>query len=323
MNWFHTEKDEFEIFELYPDLLEKLLIDKTSNKNIIWGTNNYRNRGYKETDEIYIEAISGRHKNLIKPRIAKSKTEQAKRSKDMAEVFTPSWVCNKQNNLIDNEWFGYVGTFNIENEDKTWVPTEKVNFKDKNFIDYINDTRLEITCGEAPYLVSRYDTVTGLKIDIKTRVGLLDRKLRVVNENSLTDKDWIENSILSLKATYGYEYQGDNLLIARENILFTYIDYFFERFNELPSKEVLDEVVEIITWNLWQMDGLKMVIPMSCKDDFVVRYDLFGEKHIEGFKCPGCEKNLIHQHNGKKCYVMDWEKNKKVRFLDLMKGGLL
>ena len=26
-----------------------------------------------------------------------------------AEVFTPSWVCNCQNNLVDDAWFGYAG----------------------------------------------------------------------------------------------------------------------------------------------------------------------------------------------------------------------
>ena len=52
--------------------------------------------------------------HFIKPRVLKSQTEQKKRSKDMAEVFTPSWVCNKQNNLIDDEWFGYSGSFNEE-----------------------------------------------------------------------------------------------------------------------------------------------------------------------------------------------------------------
>lgn len=43
--------------------------------------------------------------------------------------------------------------------------------------------RLEISCGEAPYLVSRYDSVTGKTIKIKNRIGLLDRKLRIVSEN--------------------------------------------------------------------------------------------------------------------------------------------
>lgn len=40
----------------------------------------------------------------------------------MAEVFTPSWVCNKQNNLVDEKWFGYANPFNIEQE-KTWIAT--------------------------------------------------------------------------------------------------------------------------------------------------------------------------------------------------------
>ena len=51
---------------------------------------------------------------------------------------------------------------------------------------YVISKRIEITCGEAPYLVSRYDTVTGKKIDVVDRVGLLDRKLRVINENTET-----------------------------------------------------------------------------------------------------------------------------------------
>ena len=298
------------------------LTDRTSNKNIIWGTNNYRNKGFKETDEILIASISGKINNIIKPRINKNKILQSKRSKDMAEVFTPSWVCNKQINLIDNEWFGYNGAFNIELENNRWETTKKVDFKSKKWIDYINDIRLEITCGEAPYLVSRYDTVSGRKIEIKDRIGLLDRKLRVINENS-SDEDWVANSILAVKSIYGYEYQGDNLLIARENVLFTYIDYYFNKFNVLPDKNLIDKIVEIITWNLWQMDGLRMVIPMSCKNEYIIQYDLFGEKHIDGHKCPGCENNLIHKHNGKKCYVMDWKKNKKVKFVDLIGGVML
>jgi hypothetical protein len=32
----------------------------------------------------------------------------------MAEVFTPSWICNAQNNLIDNTWFGRDNVFNKE-----------------------------------------------------------------------------------------------------------------------------------------------------------------------------------------------------------------
>ena len=79
--------------------------------------------------------------------------------------------------------------------------------------------RLEITCGEAPYLVSRYDTVTGRTIPISERVGLLDRKLRVVHENTGTEAEWKKWARRAVESVYGYEFQGDNLLLARENNL--------------------------------------------------------------------------------------------------------
>lgn len=60
----------------------------------------------------------------------------------------------------------------------------------KNWEDYIKSIRLEISCGEAPYLISRYDTVTGKTIDIKNRIGLLDRKFRVLNENVDDCDEW-------------------------------------------------------------------------------------------------------------------------------------
>ena len=44
--------------------------------------------------------------------------------------------------------------------------------------------RLEMTCGEAPYLVSLYDTTSGERIPTRQRIGLLDRKLRVVKSDS-------------------------------------------------------------------------------------------------------------------------------------------
>ena len=49
-----------------------------------------------------------------------------------------------------------------------------------------------MACGEAPYLVSRYDTTTGENIPVKNRVGHLNRKLRIVNENTKTKEDWMK-----------------------------------------------------------------------------------------------------------------------------------
>ncbi len=315
--------DEKELFEKNLDILSILLMDRTTKKNIIFATNIYKRKGFNEKDYIKPDYVIGKH-FFIKSRIEKSKTEQIKRSKDMAEVFTPSWICNKQNNLIDNEWFGYVGAFNEEYEDNTWTSTKKVSFNDKNWKDYISDTRLEITCGEAPYLVSRYDAVTGEKIELFSRIGLFDRKMRVICENASSDDEWINESLIALKSIYGYEFQGDNLFIARKNIFLSYIDYYLYYFNKTPDNEFLIKVSEIISWNLWQMDGLKMVIPYSChneKPKFFQPSLFDDEEEPKEELCPGCKNNNINKHNGIYSLVMDWEKNKKIRFITLFRGS--
>ena len=155
---------ENKILEMDASLLSILLKDNSSGKNLIWATDGYVSKGfgYGSNDHIEIYAITGTNGNLIKPRTEKTKQEQLSRVRDKAEVFTPSWICNKQNNLVDNAWFGRENVFNTETE-KGWTTNpEKVTFPDgKTWQDYVKAQRLEITCGEAPYLASRYDTVTG------------------------------------------------------------------------------------------------------------------------------------------------------------------
>lgn len=320
-----TEK-ELSIKQLYlsyPEILNILLSDRTTKKNIIWATDNYKRKGlgYRITDEIKSSHLTGKVR-VIRPRIEKSKTEQIKRSKDNAEVFTPSWIVNKQNNLVDNAWFGKDSNFNVENVDNSWTVTEKVIFDgNKTWKDYVIDVRLEVCCGEAPYLVSRYDTVTGDKVANKNRIGLLDRKFRVINENATNDEEWIKYALRAIKSIYGYEFQGDNLLIARENIVLDFIDYYVERFSKLPSKELLVNVATIVSWNLWQMDGLKYVIPFSCHEEKnnAVQLSLFGNmEEPTPETCFGCKTDDPKKHNGKRCYIMDWEKNKKIKFVSLM-----
>lgn len=312
--------NEKELYEKHPKILDLLLIDNTTKRNIIWGTDLYKRHGYKFSDSIL--PFNLLNTKLITPRSKKAKSIQLKRSKDNAEVFTPSWICNKQNNLIDEAWFERKNVFNIEIDNSWTTIGENIEFpKNKSWIDYVKDIRLEISCGEAPYLVSRYDTVTGNFIDINNRIGLLDRKLRIVNENTFSNEEWIEYALEALKAIYGYEWQGDNLLLARKNVLFTFIDYYQDRFNEMPSEELLIKVTTIISWNLWQMDGLKCVIPNSCNVKRIVQYNLFGEEIVEEEGCAGCLKGTIHNHNGTYSKIMDWEKNKKIKFIDLIKGG--
>ena len=76
---------------------------------IIWVTDDYKSHGDEHlfACEIKPELITGENRNtVIMPRVLKDKVLQVQRSKDKAEVFTPSWVCNAQNNLLDEAWFG-------------------------------------------------------------------------------------------------------------------------------------------------------------------------------------------------------------------------
>lgn len=311
------------IYRLDNDLLLTLLKDRSSGKNIIWATNNYSSHGYgyQFSDFITVDRIIGYHGNVIKPRSEKSKKEQTIRIRDKAEVFTPSWICNKQNNLVDNAWFGTDFVFNTETE-KTWIATtEPIKFptaSGRTWQDYINDVRLEITCGEAPYLVSRYDTVSGYMIELSQRIGLLDRKLRVVGENTETEAEWLKWAIKCYQNTYGYDWQGDNVLLARENLLFTFIDYYKAKFDKEPATNILKIIVDILSWNIWQMDGLKFVIPESCKEVEEGQLSIF-DMDTEKKSCPGCTNNDPYSHTGIYCIIKDWKANKKVTFVSLLK----
>ncbi len=252
------------IWSVSESLLKLLLSDKTTRRNIYWGCQEYIKYGkrYAADKEIFPELITGKRTKVIQPRISKTKNEQVARTKRNAEVFTPSWICNEMNNLCDEEWFGRKDVFNIPKE-KDWDNIiEKITFpKGKSWQKYVRSKRLEITCGEAPFLVSRYDTTTGDFLPVERRIGILDRKLRIVNENTDNETDWYKWAKEAFEATYGYEYQGDNLLLARENLLYTFIDFYLHQFSKLPTLKQIKDIANVISWNIWQMDGLKQQVP--------------------------------------------------------------
>lgn len=288
-----TETAEVDYAKAYNDNLTEI--------SIIWGTDNYSERG-----EGYGFSDAVRDMEIIRPRTEKSLAEQKKRVKEKAEVFTPSWVCNLQNNLVDEAVLGE-NAFNVPSEDnKTWVSTPIVKFpKGYEWWQYVADRRLEMCCGEGPYLFSRYDTTTGAQIPVRTiamrgkkavsnweRIGILDRKLRVVTENSENLDDWRDAALIALKCTFGYEWQGDNLYLARMNMLNTFFDYYHDYVDNCAGgkgyskEEVRDlsvQVAKIVSQQLWQMDGLKMVVPESCPGD-----------------CEACAKKKRLWHGGTK-----------------------
>ncbi len=150
---------------------------------------------------------------------------------------------------------------------RAWTATEgPVEFPEeegRGWQDYVNATRLEIACGEAPFVCSRYDTVSGARIPVRERVGFLDRKLRVVSENTLTRAEWTKWALAALQASYGYEYQGDNLLLARINVFETFAEHLRKRWGVPAEKEELAQAARIVSWNFWQMDAFSCAAPVA------------------------------------------------------------
>lgn len=294
------------------DVLPLLLTDRSAKKNIIFATDSYADRGegYGAKNQITEQVLSYAGRCIIQPRVLKDAEEQLLRTRKKAEVFTPAWVCCLMNNHADEEWFGRSDVFG-QLKDQEWTPTEgPIEMpKRKRWQAYVDSRRLEITCGEAPYLVSRYDMATGEIIPIKDRIGILDRKLRIVNENAATEEEWLKWTLRAFQAVYGYEYQGDNLLVARVNLLLTYTDYLQERWDRKPTKKELEEVAKVISWNLWQMDGLKGSIPLGALYEQyhqLTIFDIFGMDESTGEDEP--EEYIP-------CRVFDWRgQNKSIEF---------
>lgn len=240
------------------EILNILLRDRTTGKNILWANAEH---GAKEIQAAQVDSI--------KPRHEKNRANQKQRTRDRAEIFTPPEICALQNDLL-------------------WTPR-------KSWTEYVDAKFLEITCGEAPYLVSRYNAVKGDAIPLVKRRGLLDRKFNVVSNHTDNVSDWLRWTGVALCSVYGYEFQGDNLYLARQNVLLSVKEHFEEKFPKARlSDKILCSVAKIISWNLWQMDGLTGSPP------FTEDVNLFG---------------------GAYCKIMDWRTGKPFEFITLTKGA--
>lgn len=227
-------KADIKEYNLAPEVLEILLKDRTTQQNILWGCDDY---AYPAPSQIERSQISDG--NAIIPRFEKEKHVSNGRRKSKGEVFTPMAIVKKQNDIAGNQFAG-------------------------SWIEYVKTKVLEVTCGEAPYLVNRYDVVTGETMLLRERQGLLDRKFMQVSKYTSEEQEWKRYAILAMKATYGFEWQGDSLLIARENILETWKDFFYQKFpNGIITLEEEILVADIISYNLFQMDGISCCIPYS------------------------------------------------------------
>ena len=273
-------------------VLDTLLKDRSTGKNIIWATDppeelqTVMYEPVTDKSQITTQQLGLTHYEVVLPRMMKQTDTQQQRTRKKGEVFSPAWVCNKMNNALDADWFRGLGAeesagqFTVELPQGWQTVETPVQFpacggRTPAWVQYVQSRRLEVTCGEAPFLASRYDAATGEMIPVARRIGILDRKLRVVSENAATEDEWCKYATHAVQSTYGYEYQGDNLLLARVNLLLTYAEHLQARWQRKPPKKELQPIANIISWNLWQMDGLHLSVPGGKPQPEAEQLDLF------------------------------------------------
>ena len=277
-----------------PKLIDILLLDRTTStdkkpKNIIWGNDNYKKYGVKKygaVAQIKSELIIVNSENLIVPRSLKNRKLQKERTKSKAEIFTPTWVVKKQNDEV-----------------------EKNYLEDDDLETYIKRTWLEITCGEAPYMATRYDMETGEIIPLAERVGFVDRKLERINKEIIDKAEWHRLAEWAYKSSYGFEWNGDSLFLARKNLLYTYRDYYFNKWGEEPTQGLFESIAIIISYNIFQMDGIKYIIPLSEKKEKVVEFQM----SLFDLENESKEQWIIKP--GRRVKIMNWSTN-KMEFFD-------
>lgn len=292
-------------------LLTRLLQDKATKGNILWATNAYSKlgEGYEPGNEIRPERITGENSDLIKTRARRAMEQRTERTRQHAEVFTPRWVVLKMNDFCDQQWFDREDGIHKTDEQGRIQFTAKPTWK-----QYVDARRMEITAGEAPFLCSRYDVETGEHIPVEERIGLLDRKLRVVSEQAQDMDEWQLWALRAVQSVYGYELQGDNLLIARVNILCTVEEHLYARWRQKPEKGWLEKLCNVIAWNLWQMDGLSGCVPVP---------PLSTEEQLSLFPSPQTELNLFGETEQERipCRLFDWRGAHSISYKTLREEG--
>lgn len=136
------------------------------------------------------------------------------------------------------------------------------------------------------------------------RIGILDRKLRIIGEHTCTAEDWFHWAKRALESAYAYEYQGDSLFLARLNLFLSISEYHRHLWKRPLNRHQQEEVARILSWNLWQMDGLTATTPFVTKQGKP-------EDSLFDFYAITAERRPLRS------LIRDWRGKKTIRFSEL------
>ena len=97
----------------------------------------------------------------------------------------------------------------------------------------------------------------------------------------------------------------------------TFVDYMQERWRREPTAKELNRIANVISWNIWQMDGLKGTIPgkeLYISDDYE-QLSLFASD----FEQETLFDEAAKQNKKYECKIRDWRAMRTITY-NQMKG---
>ena len=100
-------------------------------------------------------------------------------------------------------------------------------------------------------------------------------------------------------------------MIARINLLLTFIDYYKDRWEKKPDEKLLRQITNKIVWNIWQMDGLKDTVPLGKPYEEYKQLSLFDMFGLDDAQEDVSEDEAVP------CRIFDWRNKSSVKFMDI------
>ena len=124
-----------------------------------------------------------------------------------------------------------------------------------------------------------------------------------------TDGKWSDSQGNTYTQVLDYEFQGDNLLIARINVLLSFVEYMQDRLKRFPTKKEVNKILNIIAWNIWQMDGITGLIPFGKPQE--IMEDLFKDNY----------NDTVDKFVSDECRIYDWRSKCSLTYNSMKRGN--
>ena len=86
------------------------------------------------------------------------------------------------------------------------------------------------------------------------------------------------------------------------------------KFGHKPDLSLLKQIARIISWNIWQMDGITLTAPFSESPRVITQISIFDFIDLD-------EEEKEQEKEPIPCKIFDWRSNNSLEFKSMIKGG--